>query len=205
MKISLGSSRVAMKLLLKILLQCCLPVDGSSAGRGGSAQAARADGVGRAGAQRRARGPRSHACHRSHGGRRGCAAAPGKTPTPPPPNTHTHTHPSPSSAAPGGLGMRGGRGGGEIRRFWGLWESPRGGLRARRRSRRQGCAQRGRGEAQPGLQRKSHPLLSLVFLALFGVDYASSLGEKKKKGKTATTSSGPRGVGWDRGPAPVWV
>lgn len=54
MKILLGSSRVAMKLLLKILLQCCLPVDGSSAGRAGSAQAARADGVGRAGAQRRA-------------------------------------------------------------------------------------------------------------------------------------------------------
>lgn len=111
MKILLGSSRVAMKLLLKILLQCSLPVDGSSAGRGGSAQAARADGVGRAGVQCRARsprGPRSHSCHRSHGGRRGCAAAaPGK---------ETLPHTPWASAAPRGLGVRG-----EIGRVWGLF------------------------------------------------------------------------------------
>lgn len=131
MKISLGSSRVAMKLLLKILLQCCLPVDGSSAGRGGSAQAARADGVGRAGAQRRARGPRSHACHRSHGGRRGCAAAPGKTPTPPPPNTHTHTHTPPQAARLRvGWGCGEGGGGGGNKAILGLvgispWGTPR--------------------------------------------------------------------------------
>lgn len=74
MKILLGSSRVALKLLLKILLQCSLPVDGSSAGRGGSAQAPRAAGLGRAALPRVAALPR---------GRTGCAAAaPGKTPTP---------------------------------------------------------------------------------------------------------------------------
>lgn len=81
MKILLGSSRVAMKLLLKILLQCRLPVDGSSAGRGGSAQAARAHGVGRAGAQRRAP---TRVTAPTAGGQAGCAAAPGKNPP-----THT--------------------------------------------------------------------------------------------------------------------
>lgn len=85
MKILLGSSRVAMKLLLKILLQCCLPVDGSSARRGGSAQGARrADGVGRDGAQRRARSLRSHAWHRSTAG--GEAQVRTNTPAP-------YTHP----------------------------------------------------------------------------------------------------------------
>lgn len=111
LKILLGSSRVAMKLLLKILLQCCLPVDGSSSRRWGSAQAARrTDGVGRDGAQRRARSLRSHAWHRSHGGRRG----PGKNQPPRP------IHTPPAAAAPGRLGMRG-----ERRGTWGMFAGRR--------------------------------------------------------------------------------
>lgn len=149
MKILLGSSRVAMKLLLKILLQCCLPVDGSCAGRAGGAQAARADGVGRAGAQRR---------------------APTRVPAP---TAGAQAAPPPQVRTPG---QRGAGRAGDRKGFWGLLARrgicPRGNAR-RRRHRWQGCAHR-RGEAQPGLQRRfcvPLPLFVSFFFFIFLLVY----------------------------------
>lgn len=193
MKILLGRSRVAMKLLLKILLQCSLPVDGSSAGRGGSAQAARADGVGRAGAQRRARsprGPRSHACHRSHGGQRGCAAASGKYPT-----------------HPWAARLRVGWGcGGEIRGVWGLFarrwnlsvggSAPGGGAAGR-----DACTAE---EGKPSPGSRANPTRSCPSFLLY-LEYTTLSQKKKKggkKGKTPTTSPGPRSHETRRGLGP---